>query len=139
MTLSCMRIFSVAEDTKFAECYKCKDLVACGGDNTKGFNTSNLVQHLKSKHSEEYSVTLQLKQKKETERASTYKIGKIPGKNMAGLHQLTLQRKDDKSPWDINDSRAHSIHKKLGEMIAIDSQLISIVENPGFINFVKKP
>ena len=37
----------------------------------------------------------------------------------------------------INDSRACSIHKKLGEMIAIDSQPISIVEDPGFINFVK--
>ena len=62
--------FSVAEDTKFAEYYKCKDLVAHDKDNTKGFNTNNLVQYLKSKHSEEYSDFLQLKQKKETERAS---------------------------------------------------------------------
>ena len=40
-------------------------------------------------------------------------------------------------PWNINDSRALIIHKKLGEMIAIDGQLIFIVEDPGFINFVK--
>ena len=33
--------------------------------------------------------------------------------------------------------RAHAIHKKLGEMIAIDSQPIYIVEDPGFISFVK--
>ena len=39
--------------------------------------------------------------------------------------------------WDINDSRAASIHKKLNEMIAIDCQLVSIVEDIGFNCFIK--
>ena len=82
------------EDTKFAECNKCKDLVAHGGDTTKSFNTSNLVQHLKSKYAEEFSKFLQLKQEKEAERAETRKK-KSQGKSMSGLRQLTLPRKDD--------------------------------------------
>ena len=41
------------------------------------------------------------------------------------------------TPWNINDPGARIIHKKLGEMITVDSQPISIVEDSGFINFVK--
>ena len=36
-----------------------------------------------------------------------------------------------------HDMRAISIHKKLGEMIALDSQPVSIVEDIGFNSFVK--
>ena len=39
--------------------------------------------------------------------------------------------------WNINDVRACIIHKKLHEMIALDGQPISVVEDPGFINLVK--
>ena len=39
--------------------------------------------------------------------------------------------------WDINDSRTASIHKKLDEMIAIDCQPVSIVEDIGFNCFIK--
>jgi len=88
--------FSVAEDTKFAECNKCKDLFARGGDSTKRFNTTNSVQHLRSKHSEEYSKLVELKQKKEKERTVKRKQ-----KSISGLRQLTLQIKDDQSAWDI--------------------------------------
>ena len=57
---------------------------------------------------------------------------------MTGLCQLTLQKREDQTTaWNINDPRACIIHKKLAEMIAIDSQPVSIVEDVGFINFVK--
>jgi len=128
--------FSVAEDTKFAEYNKCKDLVAPGRDSTKSFNATNLVQHLRSKHSEQYSKLVELKQKKEKERTDKRKQ-KSQGKSISGLRQITLQRKDDQSAWDINDFRVRAIHKKLGEMIAIDSQPLYIVEDPGFISFIK--
>jgi len=128
--------FLLQKDSKFAECNKCKDLVARGGDSTKSFNTTNLVQHLRSKHSEEYSKLVELKQKKEKERADKRKQ-KPQGKSISGLRQLTLQIKDDQSAWDINDFRACAIHKKLGEMIAIDVQPLYIVEDPGFTSFVK--
>ena len=46
--------FVVGEDTKFALCRICKQFVLHGGCNTKTYNTTNLVHHLKAKHSEQY-------------------------------------------------------------------------------------
>ena len=129
--------FSIAEDTKFAKCKNCTELVARGGDNTKSFNTTNLVHHLKTKHSEEFSQLLEMKKKKESEREIIRKE-RSQKKTMTGLRQLTLQKREDQTTaWNINDPRACIIHKKLAEMIAIDSQPVSIVEDVGFINFVK--
>ena len=39
--------------------------------------------------------------------------------------------------WDINDPRAQRVHRLIGEMIAIDTQPFSIVENEGFTNLLK--
>ena len=39
--------------------------------------------------------------------------------------------------WDINDFRAQRVHRLIGEMIAIDTQPFSIVENEGFTNLLK--
>ena len=45
--------FVVGEDTKFTLCRVCKQSVLRGGCNTKMYITTNLVQHLKVKHSEQ--------------------------------------------------------------------------------------
>ena len=45
--------FVVGEDTKFALCRICKQSVSRSGCNTKMYITTNLVQHLKVKHSEQ--------------------------------------------------------------------------------------
>ena len=129
--------FSIAEDTKFAKCKNCTELVARGGDNTKSFNTTNLVHHLKTKHSEEFSKLLEMKKKKESER-ETIRKERSQKKTMTGLRQLTLQKREDQTTaWNINDPRACIIHKKLAEIIAIDIRPVSIVEDVGFINFMK--
>ena len=41
------------------------------------------------------------------------------------------------APWNVNDPKACVMHKRLGEVIAIDNHPIFIVEDPGFISFVK--
>ena len=109
--------FSIAEDMKFAKCKNCTELVARGGDNTKSFNTTtNLVHHLKTKHSEEFSQLLEMKKKKESER-ETIRKERSQKKTMTGLRQLTLQKREDQTTaWNINDPRACIIHKKLAEM-----------------------
>jgi len=38
--------------------------------------------------------------------------------------------------WDINDARAKAVHQRLGEMITLDYQPMSIVEDMGFGRFV---
>ena len=45
----------VGEDTKFALCKICEQSVPCSGRTTKTYNTTNLVHHLKIKHSKQYT------------------------------------------------------------------------------------
>ena len=40
--------------------------------------------------------------------------------------------------WDINDSRAQRITRKVGEMIAINSQPFSIAKDVGFKRVLKE-
>ncbi|CAF3790922.1 unnamed protein product, partial [Rotaria socialis] len=52
--------------------------------------------------------------------------------------QLTLTESlDKKKLWDINDNRAVKIHKRIGEMIALDIQPYSIVEDIGFRKLIQ--
>lgn len=39
-----------------------------------------------------------------------------------------------KKIWDINDTRSVQLHRAIAEMIAIDNQPFSFVEDSGFIN-----
>jgi len=109
--------------------------VSRGGDSTKSYNTSNLVSHLKSNHPDEYTKFSKLKTKKESER-DTARREKTKASGIGGLRQLTLHGEKVKQ-WDINDSRAALVHKKLGEMIALDCQPLTIVEDIRFNCFVK--
>ena len=129
--------FSLAEDTKYAVCKKCDQFVSRGGGTTKSYNTTNLVAHLKSNHSDEYLKFTELKSKKDTDR-ETARRDRVSSGGIGGLRQLTLHgSKQRVQQWDINDSRATALHKKVGEMIALDCQPISIVEDIGFNYFVK--
>ena len=60
--------FTLGEDTKSAVCKSCNKAVSRGGNSTKVYNTTNLVNHLKSVHQdihEEYEVKHQRQQEKE--------------------------------------------------------------------------
>ena len=123
--------FTVYEDKKFAKCHECAELVSRGGDNTKTFNTTNLVTHLKVNHPVVYNSFCKNEERKDSQR----QVAKSGG--FAALRQLTLKGSQDRvKVWDINDPRATAIHRKLGEMIALDYQPISVVEDVGFLRFV---
>ena len=124
-------VFTVCTDKKFAKCHECAELVSRGGDNTKKFNTTNLVTHLKVNHPVVYNSFYKNKERKDSQR----QVAKSGG--FAALRQLTLEGSQDRvKVWDINDPRATTIHRKLGEMIALDYQPIPVVEDVGFLRFV---
>ena len=53
------------------------------------------------------------------------------------LRQASLQETAElRKLWDINDHRAKKIHAKVGEMIAIDCQPVSIVDHEGFKSLI---
>ena len=81
---------------------------------------------MKSKHPELYKK-FESNKAQDTEEPTT-----------ANAKQLTLfESSECVHVWDINDPRDQRIHRLIGEMIAIDTQPFSIVENEGFTNLLK--
>ena len=124
------KFFSVAEDSKFAVCGKCQVCVARGGTTTKSFTTSNLVQHLQTNHPEVY--------KEYSEKKANQEPKQLKETRKRSLHrQLSLTETQELTKvWDINDHKAQRVHRKIGEMIlemiAVDCQPLSVVEDVGF-------
>ena len=116
--------FSIAEDYKFAECGDCGGMVSRGGSNRRNFNITNLVNHLKSHHPSIYRDYCESKNRRDREREASRK-GRLEGTGgFTRLRQLSLQ------------GTSQAVHKRLGEMIALDFQPISIVEDVGFKRLV---
>ena len=128
--------FSVAKDNKFAECKECRDMASRGGSNARNFNTTNLVNHLKSKHHSTYIKFLEVKNKRDKERQASRNVRVHKG-GFTGLRQLSLQgSRQLNKQLVINDARAKAVHQRLGEIIALDYQPMSVVEDMGFRRFV---
>ena len=126
--------FKIAENTTFATCEVCLKEVPRGGRSTKSYTTTNLVDNLKSKHPEEYKAYQELKVSKEKE---INHYDRQSNGNEAKLKQVTLpEARVLLKPWDINDHRAKAIHLKIAEMIAIDCQPYSLVDDIGFKSLV---
>ena len=97
----------------------------------KVFTTSNLVSHLR-RHTEDYKNYEELKTSKEKE-ASSQEDARKRSSSDSTLKQVTLtQSEDRRKAWDINDSRAKAVHLKIAEMIALDCQPYSVVDDIGF-------
>ena len=125
--------FQLTEDTKYASCKSCDKLISWGGDSTKVYNTTHLVNHLKSTHNEAYKEY----QQKYTEHQEN-EMKKKQEKELSVSKQLSLMEVQDRSrKWDINDARAQQIHKFIMEMIALDNQPFSLVEDIGFVQLLQ--
>ena len=122
--------FKVGEDSKYSICNSCGESVSHGGKTTKTFNTTNLVYHMKSTQTDLHSKReKKCKMMKEAEeKAAT---------SSSSSRQLTLQESSNKTrKWDMNDPRALHIHTRIGEMIALDYQPFSIVDDVGFVRLL---
>lgn len=91
--------------------------------------TTALRNHLKNKHAKEYTSIFEEPStsgiKKSTAQASHESV---PGPSPKPK-QLTLKETvDRKLLWDINDPRSKKYHYLIGEMIAIDNEPFSLVE-----------
>ena len=91
------------EDSKVVSCKAYGERVSRGGSNTKTFNRTNLVYHLRMKHPEEFA---------------TYEASASKCKHSAATSscsaQPTLADFTEKSTiWDINLLKANAVHKKL--------------------------
>ena len=121
------------KDDKKALCVTCGESISRGGTTAKNFNTSNLRYHLQRVHIAKFEE-LELKQQEEADKkAEEYEVKQ----RKTDARQLTLAEvKERKDLWNYG----HPQHKKvtgwIAEMIAIDSQPFSIVEDTGFLRLL---
>ena len=121
--------FVVSErNERFAVCQLCNENVSRGGKTIKTFGTSNLIDHLRKKHPTDF--------RDYEEKKKVHEL-KVKQAKEGGKKQLTLTEVEARvQPWDINDACAVRVHKKIGEMMALDFQPLSIVSDVGFIRLL---
>ena len=124
--------FCEDEDSKYTVCNECETKVPRGSSSTKLYTTTNLIQHLSTKHVDIHKQYLERKVSSE----ATAKAPKETRKRT--LQQLSLEATEEQTKiWDINDSRAQKIIRKVGEMVAIDCHPLSVTEDVGFTRVLK--
>ena len=127
--------FTISEDQRFATCLceNCGQQVSRGGKDLKSYGTTNLIVHLKSKHSKSFAeYEEKVKEAKEAKE-------QLAKSQEPRCQQLSLIECDNRTRcWDINDARSKRIHCRIGQMIAIDCHPLSLVEDEGFICLLKE-
>ena len=120
--------FKVSEETEsLAICNKCNTEVPRGGKKASSYNTSNLKSHLAHRH--RYDGVL-----KEFEEACAAKEAATPKPTAKGTPGLvTIDKAIEKCrKFDRDEPRAKEITTYITEMMALDDQPFSIVEDVGF-------
>ena len=127
-------------DQAKAECNACHMKVSRGGKTPRDFSPTNLKNHLQRLHGDlytEFCVKLKkekdAREKRQSEEASTSSSAKRVHKQQTLPDAVSQSQK-----WQSNDQRQLDINKLLGEMIALDLQPFSIVEDVGFQRLVTK-
>lgn len=124
-------------------CKLCEVSLSRGGKEGKTFNTTNLRKHLHSKQLEKEELLVseenkRLEQKRKLHESQPDKRHKSPGSCSSSDTQITLEQTVElKKIWDINTAQSQIIHYAIGEMIAVDCQPYSIVEDVGFSRLMK--
>ena len=144
----------IATNAKKVICNLCSNEFSRGGSDEETCNTSNLRKHLQCKHKDELekeiNATKEAVEKSWLKRKGAditmIKFSKMskavsscsnsPEDTMST--QLTLEETLSlKKIWDINSSQAISIHNSVANMIIVDCQPFSIVEDVGFNKLMK--
>ena len=127
--------FTIADDDKLGKCAACELQISRGGKTAKTFGTTNMSVHLRAKHPELYK---EFEKKVEVLKEAKKALEKS-GESRASQRQLSLMQCEDRiRHWGLNDVHAQRIHRRIGEMIALDTHPFSIVEDQGFTRLIKE-
>ena len=118
--------FKVVEgNQQFARCLECSNQISRGGKTAKNFNTTNMIDHLQKKHPVEFK---DYEEKKKLEEL----------KEWNDRWQPTMEETRARVKiWDINNPKAERIHRKIAEMMALDYQPLSVVNDIGFTRLLQ--
>jgi len=114
----------VMDDSKVS-CLLCPSIVPRGRKEVKNYNTTNMRRHLEINHENEFATLIAKEKELAKEKDKTNSTGTS--------NQPTIIDSLMKSqPFPFEHPRAKEITKKVGEMIALDSEPFSIVHHTGF-------
>lgn len=119
-------------DITKAKCILCGCLLSRGGVGKKATTTS-LLNHIRSKHPQNYSE-ISKENNLSTESGPSGVVSQGIKRKQETLKEVLEKRK----LWDINDHKAIKLHNIIGEMIACDNQPYSFVEDVGFLKLMKE-
>lgn len=108
-----------------AVCHTCKELVCRGGNSPRSFNTTNLRKHLEA-HPAKFKEFSSMEEESSKEK-------------LKGQRQITLAALlDRQKPYSIDHPRAKVLSHRIAEIMAVDLQPFSIVNDPGFCRLMKE-
>ena len=121
------------EDERIAICNTCDEAISRGGANAKNYNTSNLRYHLQREHRDKFDEL----GVKEAERSEQNEAELDSKRRKPNARQLTLaQVKENKEAWTYEHPQHKKVTNWIAEMMALDSQPFSIVEDAGFLRLL---
>ncbi|XP_028168248.1 zinc finger BED domain-containing protein 4-like [Ostrinia furnacalis] len=129
------------------KCNQCQGIISRGGQGRKA-NTTSMTNHIKYKHSELMpQLASSIKSSSNEPHSSVASVSQLeplppsPNPSTSSGSEIAKQQSIRESltvQWSLQDSRSREISVAIGEMIALDNQPLSLVENTGFINLMKK-
>ena len=114
---------------KFAECTLCGKAIS-----TEYGNTSNLRKHIESKHKLVFAELSKLLTASRASKRQQAAQDSAEGPSTSKCRKMDSHLKERK--WFPTDKRQKDCTEKLAQMICLDLQPISIVEDQGFKDFV---
>lgn len=131
------------DDTVKVKCNLCASWISRGGTGKKA-STTPLLNHLRNKHKEEYNK-IKPSDGKATHLTSEFAdldsevADSSTSLKRRKFNQQTLETVlEKKKIWDINHPKAVELHYAIAQMIAVDNQPYSFVEDEGFRNLMLK-
>ncbi|GBP87242.1 Zinc finger BED domain-containing protein 4 [Eumeta japonica] len=121
----------IVEGKAKVKCTLCNSLISRSGVGRKA-STTAMLNHVKIKHTEEFKnlekeTLRELSQNREPVASTSSSQS-----NAMKIQQTLFESFTSTTKWDTTDLRAKEIHKVVAEMIALDNQPISMLENNGF-------
>ena len=124
-----------ATDESKAICATCKERISRGGKSAKTYTTTNLKKHLHSRHQTQFKEFEQQEEAKAASEEASKQSGS--GQGRASRRQVSLDLLVAKhQPFGFDHPKSREINRLVGELIAVDNQPFSIVDDIGFTRLI---
>lgn len=120
-----------------SDCVQC--LICDKKYSRKGRSSTNLKNHLRSMHLEQYDEIMRIDSEAKSQRAlESSKTARTPMQKYKAQSQTLEDLWEKKKLWDINSSKSKSLDFRVAEMIVTEDLPFSHVETTGFTRLMKE-